>query len=74
MRERWLGGWSFAEIKDPANKKSPYLTKWEDLTDDIRTYDIDAVKAIPRLLSDSGKWLCKWPNFASRDADSVRPK
>lgn len=48
MKERIASGWTLGE-KDPANKKTPYLIPYEELTEEIKDYDRDAVRNIPEL-------------------------
>ncbi|MBN1567642.1 MAG: hypothetical protein JXA73_07330 [Acidobacteria bacterium] len=48
--ERFLSGWTPGP-KDIAKKMSPYLVPWEQLPDNIREYDREAVRQIPHLLS-----------------------
>lgn len=48
--ERLLQDWSLGP-RDHANKTSPYLVAWEELPDEIRDYDRNAVRAIPALLA-----------------------
>ncbi|MBN1570682.1 MAG: hypothetical protein JXA73_22755 [Acidobacteria bacterium] len=48
--ERFLSGWT-PGLKDVAKKVNPYLVPWEDLPDNIREYDREAVRQIPHLLS-----------------------
>jgi hypothetical protein len=33
---------------------SPYLVKWSDLSEDIKQYDRDAVRAFPTLAAEAG--------------------
>jgi hypothetical protein len=54
--ERFLGGWTPGP-KDVARKVSPYLVPWEDLPENIREYDREAVRQIPHLLSLIGRQL-----------------
>lgn len=45
-------GWTYAEI-DKGNditRETPYLVEWNELSDDVKKYDIDSVKNIPHLL------------------------
>lgn len=53
VTERQVQGWSIG----PTNKKkkiSPYLVEWDQLPDEIREYDRDAVRVIPELLAKAG--------------------
>ncbi len=51
--ERFDEGWKLGP-RDPENKISPYLVHWNDLPDNIKEYDRDAVKNIPKLLASVG--------------------
>ena len=51
--ERFDEGWKLGP-RDPENKISPYLVHWNDLPDNIKEYDRDAVKNIPELLASVG--------------------
>ena len=52
--ERFLGGWTLGP-RDPDNRTSPYLVPWDDLDDDIREYDREAVRNIFCLLETIGE-------------------
>ena len=58
--ERFLGGWTPGP-KDVARKTSPYLVSWEDLPENTREYDREAVRQIPRLLSLIGRRIERIP-------------
>jgi ppGpp synthetase/RelA/SpoT-type nucleotidyltranferase len=51
--ERLLDGWRFGP-KDVLNKVTPYLVGWNDLDDDIKTYDYDPIRNFPELLMTIG--------------------
>jgi ppGpp synthetase/RelA/SpoT-type nucleotidyltranferase len=51
--ERLLAGWKLGP-KDVAKKTSPYLVAWDELSEEIRAYDRDAVLAIPARLQALG--------------------
>lgn len=53
-RERESGGWRFAPVKDVERKESPYLVPWEELPEDVRELDRNAVRAIPDVLAGAG--------------------
>ena len=48
VEERLSSGWTLGE-KDVANKKSPYLIPYDQLTEEIKDYDRDTIRNIPRL-------------------------
>jgi voltage-gated potassium channel Kch len=52
--ERALAGWTYSETRNDKTRETPDLTEWENLTNEIREYDIDAVKSIPDVLAKGG--------------------
>lgn len=58
--ERWLmerrqEGWTYAPgTKDLERKKSPYLLEWDELPEDIKQYNRDAMKSLPVFLAGVG--------------------
>ncbi len=52
--ERLSEGWKPAPEKDVEKKLSPYLISWELLSNNIKKYDRDTVKNIPRYLAKVG--------------------
>ena len=48
--ERSLAGWTFGKPKNNKTRKTPYLTDWNKLSEDIKDYDRDAVRNIPDVL------------------------
>lgn len=57
--ERWVGerrssGWTFGPVKDAERKVTPYLVGWDELSEEIREYDREAVRAIPEVLAEAG--------------------
>lgn len=52
--ERFLGGWTPGP-RDAEKKTSPYLVEWDDLPENIKEYDRQAVREIPRLLEFVGQ-------------------
>lgn len=54
VAERLLAGWRYAEVKDVASKRSPYLVTWDELSDEVREWDRATVRAIPAMLADVG--------------------
>jgi len=54
MRERFADGWVYGEQKDLDCKISPYLVPYDELTDEVKEYDRQAIRAIPGLLASLG--------------------
>ncbi|NOZ20000.1 MAG: hypothetical protein GXP25_02815 [Planctomycetes bacterium] len=52
--ERLLDGWTWGPQKDVDQKISPYLVSWEKLPENVREWDRQAVRAIPKLLAEVG--------------------
>lgn len=52
--ERVAAGWTFGHEKDIERKRSPYLVPWEDLTEEIREYDRNAVRGMPASMARVG--------------------
>ena len=66
--ERLLRGWNFAEKKDISKKLSPYLVPWNELTEEIKGYDIDAIHELPENLRKAGfEVFQKRPGTAADD-------
>jgi hypothetical protein len=51
--ERLLNGWRLGP-KDVLKKKTPYLVAWDELDDEIKTYDYDPLINFPELLMPIG--------------------
>jgi len=52
--ERLSDGWSYGAERDVAAKRSPGLVPWNELSEELRDLDRDAVRAIPQLLAKAG--------------------
>ncbi len=50
VRERLETGWRVGEIKHIENKISPYLVPYDELSEEIKDLDRDAIRNIPELL------------------------
>jgi hypothetical protein len=53
-REQRMQGYVWGPKKDLARKVHPFLVRWEDLLDEVKDYDREAVRAIPVILRDLG--------------------
>jgi RyR domain. len=51
VEERKASGWVYGEVKDVARKMSPYIAPWDDIPDEIKKYDEEAVVNIIPLLN-----------------------
>ncbi len=56
--DRWLAGWKYGK-RDNERKIHDNLVSWEKLDDEIKQYDVDAVKNIPNLLETMNLKICK---------------
>ena len=54
VAERAGAGWRYAPNRNPEMKLSPYLVSWDKLSEEVRGYDRDAVKAWPAVLASAG--------------------
>ena len=52
--ERLSHGWRQASEKDVNKKLSPWIIPWDAVPSDVRQFDIDAIKALPRKLREAG--------------------
>ena len=46
-----LDGWVYGEKKDVEKKISPYLVPWDELTDDVKEWDRQPVRELPKFLA-----------------------
>jgi hypothetical protein len=56
---RWCGfmeekGWRYGSRRSEEDLRHPDLTRWEDLTEEAREKDRDAIRQLPELLADAG--------------------
>ncbi|MBF0260184.1 MAG: hypothetical protein HQK62_15385 [Desulfamplus sp.] len=55
--EKFVEGWVFADKKDEVRKLSPYLTSYENLTEEIKGYDREAVvEMLKAIVNDQNKF------------------
>jgi ppGpp synthetase/RelA/SpoT-type nucleotidyltranferase len=52
--ERLRDGWRYGRPRDDSRKIHDCLVSWEELPDDIKRYDRDAVRAFPEILAKAG--------------------
>ncbi|HEX6403535.1 MAG TPA: NAD-binding protein [Pseudonocardiaceae bacterium] len=52
--ERRQNGWHQAPFRDPFRKLSPYLVPWENLPEEIKDLDRDAIRVLPTFLARAG--------------------
>jgi hypothetical protein len=58
--ERRAAGWTLGE-RDVEKKTSPYLGAWEEIPDEVREWDREAVRRIPALLASVGLEVRRGP-------------
>jgi hypothetical protein len=52
--EKISNGWIYGPKRDNELKTSPYLVPWEELDEDVKNYDRDSVRNIPKILYKAG--------------------
>lgn len=52
--ERIREGWRYGLVRDPENKRSPFLVSWDKLDEGTRKWDRDAIHNYPALLAEAG--------------------
>jgi len=57
--ERLLSGWRYGKEKDIVKKISPYLVPWDQLSEEIKDYDRNPVRNIPKNLVSIGIEMVK---------------
>ena len=55
--ERLKSGWVLAKERNVVELRSPYLVGWDELPEEVREWDRDAVRSIPALLASAGLGL-----------------
>ncbi len=55
--ERLLQGWRYAPVRDDAKKLHDCITCWDNLTDEIKMFDREAIKTAVRMLHGLGYTL-----------------
>jgi voltage-gated potassium channel Kch len=53
-RERLAEGWTAGPTRDDQRRVTPYLVDWDQLPEDVKDYDRNAVRALPELLTFAG--------------------
>jgi hypothetical protein len=53
-KEREAAGWTYAPEKSEPRKESPYLVPYDDLSEDVKDYDRNTVRAMPAFLAEVG--------------------
>lgn len=66
VEERLRQGWRPGPRRDVAERRSPYLVPWEELSEKVRDLDRDSVRAIPRLLAEVGLLIVRRPGSRER--------
>lgn len=54
MRDRIRDGWSYGATRDDARKLHPSLVAYDELSEDEREKDRDAIRDLPRMLAEAG--------------------
>lgn len=61
LEERKADGWTYAPARDDAAKQHPNMVEWQQLNEDERGKDRDAVRALPNILADAGFQIVRLP-------------
>lgn len=54
VRERTDDGWRYGTQRDDARRLHPALLTWDDLSEDMRERNQDAIRELPAILADAG--------------------
>jgi hypothetical protein len=60
-RERVAAGWAFGPARDDDRKVTPHLVAWDELAEDVKDYDRNAMRALPELLTYAGYEIVRIP-------------
>jgi hypothetical protein len=60
-RERRAEGWTVGPTRDHERKVTPYLVAWDELPEDVKDYNRNAVRALPELLTFAGFEIVRAP-------------
>ena len=52
--ERLSAGWRYSPLRDPNNKRSPYIVPWVELNDRTKSWDRTTVRLWPEVLASLG--------------------
>jgi hypothetical protein len=66
--ERFLAGWRWGAERDLQKRTSPYLVGWDELAEQIREYDREAVRKIPALLARIGQKILRGSDGRSEES------
>lgn len=61
VAERRRNGWTLGSTRDPDRRVTPWLMPYDELPEEIREYDREAVRAIPDLLRELGLGIRRIP-------------
>ena len=50
-REKRGTGWTYGPIKNADLRENPNIVEWDELSDEVKEYDVDTIKIIPELLN-----------------------
>ena len=60
-RERRAEGWTAGPTRNDERKVTPYLVDWDQLPEEVKDYDRNAVRALPELLTFAGYEIVRLP-------------
>lgn len=72
LNERRAAGWTYGQVRDDNRKINPNLLPWEDeqLSDDLREYNRQTIRDIPRFLAEAGLQILPDASTASATAET----
>jgi len=59
VSERILQGWSYDPVRDDANKHHPCLVSYDDLSNEDKEKDVDAVRKIPSFIATQSQVIAR---------------
>ncbi len=59
VKERKRDGWVKGPVKDNEKKTNPTLIPWDELSEEDKDKDRDAIKNMPQILADAGFKVCR---------------
>jgi hypothetical protein len=72
--DRKRDGWTYGAVRDNERKRHPDLVPWEQLTDETKEKDRDAVRLIPWLLATYASFsIVRRPESVDADPPSILP-
>jgi hypothetical protein len=71
-REEIMQQYKLGKEPDTVLKTNPCLVSWEELPEDEKTKDYEAIYSLPRILKDAGYYIFRFENYDILDEKLVR--